>query len=287
MRAGVVLVLGIGIASLLFAAPALGAPCDRLAGEKKALAEKLFRSTYPYECCDETLDRCLKQKQVCKLAKRLRDDICRRVARGEDEKRIKSGLERRARSMTPGGKKAVFDLSRSTVAGDPRGKLVVVACACARCPFCSKVVPELHRIATASSLKGKIALYFRPFPISSHKGSLEGGLAMVAAEKLKRFWPYLLKLYAEYDRFSVERLLEWAGAVGIDKAAFQKEIAEAATRAALVESKKEGIRNGVDATPTIFIGGQKYHGDLDNDSLLDVLDEAVDRIESRQFCGAK
>jgi len=148
------------------------------------------------------------------------------------------------------------------------------------------VVPELHRIAT-TLLKGKVALYFRPFPIGSHKGAVEGGLAMVAAVKLGKFWPFLLKLYGEYDRFSVERLAEWATAVGLDKEAFAKEVAAAAKRAMLVESKKEGLRNGVDATPTVFIDGRKYHGTLDAETLLDVIDEAVDRIESQKYCGAK
>jgi len=165
------------------------APCDRLSGGQLSLARKVFAATYPYDCCDETLERCLKQKPVCKLAQRLREDICRRVMRGEDEKKIKSALERRARSMTPAARRAAIDLAGVTPAGDPGGKVAVVVHACARCPFCSKVVPELHRLVTGSGLKGKVALYFKPFPISSHAGSAEGGLAFIAAQKLGRLWP--------------------------------------------------------------------------------------------------
>jgi protein-disulfide isomerase len=272
----------LGLLALFASSSALGAPCDSVPADKKPLLEKLLRSSYAYDCCDETLSRCLGQKKVCKLARRLRDQICRHLAHGEDEAKIKDALERRARSMTPGGKKAAIDLAGAQAAGDPRSKLVVVVYACARCPYCAQVVPELHRIATGA-LKGKLAVYFRPFPISGHKGSVEGGLALCAATRLKKLWPYLLKLYAEYDRFSPERLAEWAGAVGIDKAAFAKESAAGPTRASLVESKKEGIRNGVDSTPTLFIEGRRYHGKLDRDTLLDVLEEAVDRIERRQY----
>lgn len=266
---------------LLGSGPALGAPCDRVPAAKKPLLEKLLRATYPYDCCDETLERCLAQKRVCRLARRLRDDICRRLVRGEDEAKVKAALERRARSMTPGGRKASFDLARAPVAGEPKARLTVVVYACARCPFCAKVVPELHRIATAP-LKGKVALHFRPFPISSHKGSLEGGLAMVAAARLGKLWPYLQKLYGEYDRFSPEQLQAWAAAVGLDRAAFARESTAPVTRAWLVESKKEGIRNGVDATPAIFVDGRRYHGSLDPESLVDALEEALDRILGRQ-----
>ena len=278
--------LVLALALQLISASAIAAPCDRLSGDKRGLAEKLFRSTYPYDCCDETLDRCLKQKSVCKLAKRLRDDICRRVLRGDDEKKVKTALDRRSRSMTPVTKKASIDLAGLTPAGDPTGKVVVVAYACARCPYCGKVVPELHRLATASGLKSKVVVYFKPFPISDHKGSVEGGLAFVVAHKLGRFWPYVLKLYAEYDRFSVSKLAEWAAAVGMDRAAFEKEMSSAENRRRLVESKKEGLRNSVDATPTLFISGRRYQGDLDRDSLLDVLDEEADRVAQRTHCEA-
>jgi protein-disulfide isomerase len=265
---------------LLGSRPALGAPCH-VPAAKKPLFDKLLRATYPYDCCDETLERCLAQKRVCRLARRLRDDICRRLGRGEEEAKVKAALERRARSMTPTGKKASFDLTRAAPAGEPKAKLTVVVYACARCPFCARVVPELYRLATAP-LKGKVALHFRPFPISSHKGSLEGSLAMVAAARLGKLWPYLQKLYGEYDRFSPEQLPAWATAVGLDRAAFTRESTAPVTRAWLVESKKEGIRNGVDATPALFIDGRRYYGSLDPESLQDALEEALDRSLGRQ-----
>jgi hypothetical protein len=155
---------------LMLAPPAEAAPCAKLSPEQRTLAKKTFGKVYPYACCDETLDRCLKAKKVCKLAKRLRDDVCRRLLKGQDEKKIKNALDRRARSMTELGKKASIDLSWSTPAGAQSGKVQVVVYACARCPFCSRVVPDLYRKATSGGLKGKLKLYFRPFPIRSHKG---------------------------------------------------------------------------------------------------------------------
>jgi protein-disulfide isomerase len=259
------------------------APCDGFSAEKKKLAENLFRATYPYDCCDETLDRCLKAKRVCRLAERLRDDICRRVARGEDEALVKQALERRAHSMVSAGKKAGFDLSHSEAAGEPKAPVQIVAYACARCPFCKKVIPELYGLVTTGPLKGKSVLYFRPYPIRGHGGSVEGGLAFLAAQQLKKQWPFILKLFAEFDRFEEKRLPEWAAQIGLDRSAFAKELASPALRQILVDSKKEGLRNGVDATPTLFINGRRYHGTLDRDTLLDVLTEELDRVQKRIF----
>jgi protein-disulfide isomerase len=275
----------VAVALALAPVAAAGAPCDRLKGDQRKLAQKIQKATYPYDCCDETLDRCLRQRKVCKLAKRLRDHICRLVLKGKKEKAIKDSLERRARSMTPMGRKAKIELSFLKPAGDPGAKVTVVAYACARCPFCSKVLPDLYRMVTAGSLKGKVKLYFRPFPIRSHEGSAEGGMAFVAAQKQGKLWPYLLKVYEKYDGFAASKLVGWARELGLDVARFEKDVKDKANRKLLVSTKKEGLRNGVKATPTLFIDNQRYYGDLDHETLRDVLDEAVDRKANRQYCG--
>jgi protein-disulfide isomerase len=110
-------------------------------------------------------------------------------------------------------------------------------------------------------------------------------MAFVAAEKQGKLWPYLLKLYANYDSFAVSKLAGWAREVGLDGAAFEKALKDKGNRKLLVSAKKEGLRNGVKATPTLFINGRRYYGDMDHDTLLDVLDEAADRAASRRYCG--
>jgi len=74
--------------------------------------------------------------------------------------------------------------------------------------------------------------------------------------------------------------------VGLERGAFERERSSSENRKRLVESKKEGLRNGVEATPTLFINGRRYHGDLDRESLLDVLEEEADRVEKGTHCVA-
>ena len=281
------LLLSLLFVALMAPTTALTAPCQKLNATQKTIALKIFAATYPYDCCDETLDRCLKQKKVCKLARRLRDDICRRIGRNQDPKKIKNAMERRARSMTPVGKKLTADLSLGKPAGAANAPVTVIVYACARCPFCSKVVPDLYRKVSRGGLKGKVKLHFRSFPIRSHAGSKEGGMAFVAAQKLGKGWPFIIKLYGEFKNFSADKLPGWAAAVGLDRAAFVREMKSKANVKLLVSSKKEGLRNKVKATPTLLINGRKYHGDLDPETMLDVLDEEADRVAKKQYCGKK
>lgn len=262
------------------------APCDGLTpGQRKASAA-LFREVHPYDCCDETLDRCLKQFKVCKLAKRLRDNICRRLKAGQNAKQIKAALDRRARSMVGrAGKKASFDLARAPSVGPAGAPVTVVVYACTRCPFCSKVVPELHRLATQSGLKGKLRVYFRPFPIRGHPGAAEGGLAFEAAARLGKFWPFMHKVYGHYNSYAVDKLVPWAQQLGISPALFSTTMKAKETRKAVIAAKKEGLRNGVKATPTFYINGRQYLGDMGPTSLLDVLGEEADRQSGRTHCG--
>ena len=103
-------------------------------------------------------------------------------------------------------------------------------------------------------------------------------MALVAANRLGSFWEFLLYSYERFDAFCVKKLPEWAGAVGLDLEKYQALAVDKGVRDQLVASKKEGIVNRVDATPTFFINGRKYAGELNYDELVDVLEEEFDRV---------
>ena len=263
-------------------APAAATPaCDGLAGTQRTLAQAILKSQHAYACCDSTLDKCLKQRPVCRVVERLANDICRRVAAGEDRATIERALARRATSMMPSAKRYDIDLSGMPVAGDPASRVTAVLYICPRCPYCAKLAPELYRQVSEGSLKGKVKLYVRPFPLRSHPQSTEASMAWMAAIKLGKFWPYLLHLYKNFDKFDPSKLPDCAAHQGMNREAFLKLVKDSALRSALVKSKKEGVRNGVDATPTVYINTRKYVGDLDVQAVVDVLEEEHDRVTGK------
>ncbi len=256
--------------------------CKGLTGDQKALAKELLESQHPYDCCDDTIAACLKKGPVCDLAYRLSENICRRISKHQDRQEIVRGLSRRARSMT-GRSKANIDLSFVPPAGVASAKVVLVEYACARCPYCSKSTPKMYNAVVKGQLKGKVRLYFKPFPIRSHEFSKESGLGFIAAAKLNRFWEFLLHSYDHFDSFCILKQTDWAEAAGMDRVAFEQAIKDPVTRKLLVDSKKEGIVNKVEATPTFFINGREYVGDLDHEELVDVLQEEYRRIRGFQY----
>lgn len=269
---------------MLIAAPALAdqpgdlSECAALEPDALARATALMGSEYLYDCCDETVSACLAEASPCSLARRLGAEICRRVGEGEDDEEVRQALRLRARSMIPGGAGATIDLAGVPVFGELDARVVLVEYACVRCPFCAKLAPKLEHAIQEGPLKGKVKLYYKLFPIKGHEGSTEGGLAALAAHGQGRFWEFMALVYARFDVYSVEALPGWAAEVGTEAAAWETSRAAGVTRETLVASKREGMANGVEATPTFFISGRKYHGGLGIDQMVDVLLEEHDRL---------
>jgi protein-disulfide isomerase len=250
--------------------------CDGLPTDKKALVQALFASLHPYDGCDDTFARCLARRPPSKVVVRLAEDLCRQAKAGKDAKQIEHALAKRAQSMLPGGPRLVAQLDQATRAGAADAPVTVVAYACTRCPLCKEIVPALHAAVTDGPLAGKVRLFLKPFPLKNHPGASEGGLALVAAAKLGGFWPFTLLLYQQFDKFTPAILPEWAEKAGLDRAAFERILADPKTRDELVASKQEGLRNKVDSTPSLFIDGRPYLYEVKWEAILDVLQEAAE-----------
>ncbi len=257
--------------------------CDRLTAPQRETARGLLAGQHPYDCCDDTIDKCLRVTPTCALVVRLANNICRRVADGQHEKAIIRSLSHRARTMMAMGKGAKIDLQGCTPIGDPKSSVVLVEYACGRCPFCAKLTPEIYEAVVDGPLAGKAVFYFKVFPIRSHEGAKASGLAMLAAEQLGGFWAFLLHGYERFDLFCPDRQKLWAKDVGLDEIAFAQLITDPALEKRLVTSKKEGLANGVDATPTFFINGRRYYAELSLDEIVDVVEEEFERLGGRVY----
>ncbi len=267
------------LTSVCLCGPALArGPCDDLPPQARAVADQVLTTAHPYDVCDDTLAGCLKSYPDAPLIRRLADWVCRKAARNETAAAIMRSFDKRALSMMRPGKVHTIALDQAPVAGCSKAAVVVVVYLCARCPYCARLVPALHREVTSGRLAGRVALVFRLFPIKSHEHSTEANLAVGAAHKMGKGWEYLLRAYRGFDAFSPAVLSDWASDVGLDRAAFEAATRDPAVRDAVVASKKEGLRNGVDATPTLFINGRRWQGDLDADTVLDAIEEEAEAM---------
>ncbi len=263
------------------AAANLPCPCGSLGDDALARVETLGGKIHPHDCCDADLWTCLHAEAPSRLVVRMGSALCRRVSERETDAEILREFERHAASMLGTGRSARIDTADLSWAGAVKAPVEVVVYTCARCPFCAKSVPAMHEAVTDGALEGKARLGLRIFPVKGHPHSAEGGVAFQAALELGKFWSYVLEVYRRFDDFSPDRLGEWAAGVGMARGAFEESVGAPATRKRVVASKKEGLRNQVRATPTYFINGKLYQGDMSDWALEDAILEEHDRTSDR------
>ena len=250
-------------------------PCAGMTADQSARKQALFKKLYAYDGCDQTLEKCLAMKKPHFSVRRAAADVCLRIRKNESDKDIEAALEKRAESLMPGLTVAKIARDPRMLVGDPNAPITLSVYACTRCPFCKVLLPALFREVNEGSLEGKVNIQFRLFPIKSHPGALEGGLALEASAALGRFEPFLDIVYRRFDAFSPEKLSPWAAEAGLNRAAFDRLAADPATRTAVVSAKQEGVVNKVSATPTLFINGTRYVYDLNETAVIDLLEEAA------------
>lgn len=252
--------------------------CDKLTPEAKAVAQSVLDAAYPYDCCDQTISACLKSAPQCKLPVRLAAETCRLASAGKSAQDIRHLLDQRAMAMSTLKPPLKIALNPSHIWGNPNAKVVLSVYLCARCPYCSQHIPRLIELLDKSPIKDKIAINLRLFPIKSHEHSTNASLGLEAAAKMGKAWPYLLKVYKNFDDYSDVNRTVWATELGLDATQFDTLLKDTAIRNAVVESKKEGLTNRVKSTPTFFLNGRLIQGAFDAESIISMLEESLDNI---------
>lgn len=176
----------------------------------------------------------------------------------------------------------------TTNAGPSQGYLIgkvdapvkIVEFADFECPSCggwaTVTEPDVRtRIINA----GLANLTFYDFPLTQHRNTLAASNAAACADEQQKFWPMHDRLFQAQD--------EWNGeATDAPKAFFKRYATEAGLDVAKWEScfdarkyqkrisanLAEGLRRGVNSTPTFIIGNRSYPGMRSYDELKGIVD---------------
>jgi len=261
---------------LMFSSVALAQTpsCDALTGKSAENAQTVLKTPISYGCCNDSIEACL-NKPSCKIGPVLANEVCRLANLGKTTTEMIKLLGQRAETMHSKAEPVKIELLPHHIMGNPDAKVVLSIYMCARCVFCSRYVPLVVEYIKDSPLKDKIAVNLRPFPIKTHPGSTPAAIAVEAAAQMGKGWEYLIYAYKNFDAYTEQQLPVWANDLGLDVNQFNALLALPETRKFVSKSKKEGLTNGVENTPTFFINGFMYSGKFDPKTLMSMLEEAV------------
>lgn len=136
------------------------------------------------------------------------------------------------------------------------------------CPYCSKAHHVMVRAVNA--FRGKVYLVHRDFPLDMachpmiqqrfHGFACQAAYYARCAGKQDKYWPYEAKLFENQQRLAAADLKGYAREIGLDLDRLAKCVESPATRAAVIEDIRLGLKRAMKGTPTFFVNGEMIVG---------------------------
>ncbi len=141
------------------------------------------------------------------------------------------------------------------------------------CPFCRKVNDTLALVQ--KRYEGDVRVVFRQRPLNFHREARGAAKAALAAHRQGKFWEMHDKLFAEQKSLSATSYGLWAEVLGLDVAAFEKDLQDPALDAMISEDEMVANRFGAGGTPAFFINGRFLSGAQPIEAFAELIDEEL------------
>jgi hypothetical protein len=164
--------------------------------------------------------------------------------------------------------------------GNPEAPFTIVEFGDFECPYCGAAKPVLAELINGS--EGQVRLVWRHFPLfEPHPYALTAALAAEAAGHQGAFWPMAGLLFKNQNSLDDASIVRYGEQLGLDTAALVGDPAQRFSHA-VRKDYQAGIDAGVHGTPTLFINGEPYKGDVTVTDLRDTMSMSRKRARFRR-----
>lgn len=154
--------------------------------------------------------------------------------------------------------KALAREGRPTI-GPTDAKLTVVAFIDYECPYCRRSAGPFRE--TMLKYQGSVRFILRDFPIEDiHPSAFQAAHAARCAFAQGKGWAIHDTLYAQQQAHAPQDLERYAAQAGLDMNAYRTCMDKQQFAASIQEDLADGIRAGVQGTPTFFFNGLRIQG---------------------------
>ena len=126
------------------------------------------------------------------------------------------------------------------------------------CPYCKQLEPVLTRLR--DKYGDRLRLVWKDFPLPIHSQARGAAEAARCAGDQGRFWEYHDLLFANQQSLAPDDLKRHAATMKLDPGQFGACFERGRHRAEVAADLEEGTRQGIQATPTVFINGRAVIG---------------------------
>ncbi|WP_158542510.1 DsbA family protein [Lujinxingia litoralis] len=226
------------------------------ASQRVKLAEMAGEELCPCPDATVSLDECMQSEETqCEEARAAVSTMVGALAEGAGERALERVAERQASEE----KVHTFMLEDAPVKGSAEAEVVIVEFADFQCPHCRTAAGVLSVVH--EQLGDEVAIYFKQFPLGSPLSDL-GARATLAAHKQGRFWQMHDLIFANQRDFNPQRLEGYVRQLGLNYDRFQADLKSPELGMQAQRDRQEGMAAGVQGTPSLFINGKRYKGQL-------------------------
>lgn len=204
----------------------------------------------------ESLHQCLQDESArCGLAMQAAVVTAESVNQGLNQT---DTLNRVAEVVEAAKQEYEFNVENDPHRGPVDAPVQVVEFADFTCPHCKEAAEMMKKVS--EKYPEKVVFYYKNFPLGSHQGGMMAATASIAAHKQDKFWPMHDRLFKYQSSLTMEKIERFAKQLGMNYSKFQKDMQSPAVAAEVKQDKQEGVKAGVNSTPTLYINGRRYFG---------------------------
>jgi protein-disulfide isomerase len=141
--------------------------------------------------------------------------------------------------------------------GNAQAPVTIVMFTDFQCPSCAAMHPSLERLV--KELGNKVRLVTRDFPLSQHTEAFKAAEAAEAAREQGKYWEYVHVLLNNQSALTVDKLKTYATELSLDRARFDSALDSGKFTEAVQRDVEEGMKLGINGTPTIFVNGRRVN----------------------------
>lgn len=144
-----------------------------------------------------------------------------------------------------------------------------------QCPYCAAASPILETLI--ENFRHTLCFAYRHFPITTlHPHAAKAAVASEAAALQSQFWSMHDALFSNQAYISDNSILIMARELKLDMKKFERDL----ERPELIEKVQadfnSGVKSGVSGTPTLFINGLRYEGEINYEDLAREVEQIID-----------
>jgi protein-disulfide isomerase len=168
--------------------------------------------------------------------------------------------------------------SADHVLGPENAPVTIIEYSDFQCPACGIYYYVVEKLLASTTVP--IKFVYRHFPLSQHQNAISASLASEAANVQGKFFEMYKLLFENQDKWSeLENasltFVGYAKDLGLDVERFKADMASSTLKAHINNDSDEGVRIGINSTPTFFVNGKAITNPQGYDEFKTIIEKSA------------